>query len=506
MNSEKIPVIIGAGQVTKREASFVQGGSPIDLMAAAVKIAAEDGGVTEKYLQQADLLMTTSLFSDDGIANPPGCVADKLNLTDARCRVSGFGGVMPHAVLHHAMQEIAGGKAGLVILTGAEAQHTMQQAKNSKTFTGWNVASGRPCLPPLTPLGLFDGACETEHIHGLSLPAYVYPMFENALRRRYGCTIEEHAEKIGRLMSRLSLVAAKNPLAWFQHSFTPEEIMTLSETNRNTAFPYTKRMNAMLLVNQAAALLVASEAQAQKMGVNPLKWVYVHGYAEANDHWNVLEREGYGFSPAIEIAGRTALKQAGLTIEDIDFFDLYSCFPVAVQVTRDMLGIPENDSRDLTVTGGLPYFGGPGNNYVMHSMAQMVEVLRRHPGRTCLVTGNSFYMTKHSTAVCSTRSPENNAAATADTRTCQQAVDKRPKYEIDPTPSGRATVDTYTVIYDRDNLANKGIVIGKEENGKRFAAFTPSDPSLFSAMIEKDFCGVTGRVVSKDKINLFTPD
>jgi len=301
-------------------------------------------------------------------------------------------------------------------------------------------------------------------------------------------------------------VAAKNPLAWFQHSFTPEEIMTLSETNRNTAFPYTKRMNAMLLVNQAAALLVASEAQAQKMGVNPLKWVYVHGYAEANDHLNVLEREGYGFSPAIEIAGRTALKQAGLTIEDIDFFDLYSCFPVAVQVTRDMLGIPENDSRDLTVTGGLPYFGGPGNNYVMHSMAQMVEVLRRHPGRTGLVTGNSFYMTKHSTAVCSTRSPENNAAATADTRTCQQAVDKRPKYEIDPTPSGRATVDTYTVIYDRDNLANKGIVIGKEENGKRFAAFTPSDPSLFSAMIEKDFCGVTGRVVSKDKINLFTPD
>jgi len=96
------------------------------------------------------------------------------------------------------------------------------------------------------------------------------------------------------------------------------------------------------------------------MSIDRSKWVYVHGYAEANDHWNVLEREGYGFSPAIEIVGRTALRQAGVTIEDIDFLDLYSCFPVAVQVTRDMLGIAEDDNRLLTVTGGLPYFGGPG--------------------------------------------------------------------------------------------------------------------------------------------------
>lgn len=506
MASENIPVIVGVGQVTKKEASSVHIGSPVALMAEAVKIAAEDGGLTNERLQKADLLITTSLFSDDGIINPPGCVADKLNLAGARCRVSGFGGIMPHAMLHHAMKEIVENNAGLVILTGAEAQHTMQQAKSSKMFSGWNVTSGRPCLAPLTSSGLLDGACETEHIHGLSIPAYVYPMFENALRRRYGRTVEDHTKKIGRLMSRLSMVASGNPLAWFQESFTPEDIITVSDANRNTAFPYTKRMNAMLLVNQAAALMVTSEKQAQKMGIDRSKWVYVHGYAEANDHWNILEREGYGFSPAIEIVGRTALTQAGATIDDIDFFDLYSCFPVAVQVTRDMLGIPEGDRRDLTVTGGLPYFGGPGNNYVMHSIAQMVDVLRQHPGKTGLVTGNSFYMTKHSAAVCSTRPPKDNAAATADILLCQRDVDQRPKHEINPTPSGRAMVETYTVIYDRDNKPGKGVVIGKEENGKRFAALTPPDPSLFSAMIREDFCGVTGTVVSRDKINVFTPD
>src|SRR5512138_423039 len=149
MASENITVIVGAGQVTKREASSVIGGSPVDLMAEAVRSAAQDGGLTRQCLQKADLLITTSLFSDDGITNPPGCVVDKLDLSDAHCMVSGFGGIMPHAMLHHAMKAITENKAGLVILTGAEAQHTMQQAKNSQTFTGWNVTSPHPSLAPL---------------------------------------------------------------------------------------------------------------------------------------------------------------------------------------------------------------------------------------------------------------------------------------------------------------------------------------------------------------------
>ena len=506
MVSKNIPVIIGAGQVSQKEAGPVIGGSPVDLMVEAVKTAAEDGGLSGRDLEKARLLITTSLFSDDGIVNPPGCVAEKLDLSDARFRVSGFGGIMPHAMLHAALKVITDSNAGMVILAGAEAQHTMQQAKNLQMFTGWNLSSQRSSLPPLAPLGLFDGACETEHIHGLSLPATSYPMFENALRRRYGRTIEEHNRKIGELMSRFSQVAAKNPYAWFQESYTPDEIVTVSDANRNTAFPYSKRMNAMLGVNQAAALIVTSEAQARQLGIDSSRWVYVHGYADAADHWNILEREGFGFSPAIEIVGRTALAQAGVTLADIDFFDLYSCFPVAVQVTRDMLGIAEDDPRPLTVTGGLPYFGGPGNNYVMHAMAQMVGILRRHPGKTGLVTGNSFYMTKHSAAVCGTTPPANHTAATADISFCQKTVDRRTKYEIDPQPSGRGTVETYTVIYDRNNLPARGVVIGRAENGKRFAAFTPNDSSLFSDMVSEDFCGIRGMVVSKDKVNIFTPE
>jgi len=501
-----VPVIVGAGQVTRRQAVPVETGSPVGLMAESVRVAAEDAGLTAQALAKADLLVTTSLFSDDGIVNVAGCVADRIGLADARCRVSGFGGTVPHSMLHHAMDHIAQGRAELAVLTGAEAQYTRQQAVREKTFFGWGLSSDRDCLPPLSPVGPADGACETEHIHGLSIPAYVYPMFETALRKRYGRTIADHAKAMADLMHRFSQVAAENPYAWFQAAFSAQDIVSVSDDNRYIAFPYTKRMNAMLFVDQAAALIVTSEANADRMGIDTSKRVYLHGYAEAHDHWHVLEREAYGVSPAIEIVGRSALSQAKTTIDQIDFFDLYSCFPVAVQATRDMLGIAKDDSRPLTVTGGLPYFGGPGNNYVLHSMVQMAELLRRHPGKTGLVTGNSFYMTKHSAAVCSTHPPADNSAITADVHQCQQEVDRRPRNSIDPTPSGRPKVETYTVVYDRHNTPSKGIVIGKTEEGKRFAAYTPVDPDLLCAMVDQDFCDVSGRVVSADKVNTFTPE
>ena len=38
------------------------------------------------------------------------------------------------------------------------------------------------------------------------------------------------------------------------------------------------------------------------------------------------------------------------------------------------------EERDLTVTGGMTFAGGPWNNYVTHGVATMVGVLREDPG------------------------------------------------------------------------------------------------------------------------------
>ena len=75
---------------------------------------------------------------------------------------------------------------------------------------------------------------------------------------------------------------------------------------------------------------------------------------------------------AFELGGRRALEMAGLTIDDVAIVDLYSCFPSAVQLGAQSLGLDIN--RQLTRTGGLSFAGGPWNNYVMHSISTVVAL------------------------------------------------------------------------------------------------------------------------------------
>jgi acetyl-CoA C-acetyltransferase len=305
-------------------------------------------------------------------------------------------------------------------------------------------------------------------------------------------------------MSRFSAVAAANPYAWFPQVRTPEEIITVSPANRNTALPYTKLMNAMLMVNQSAALIVTSAGEAKRLGVGVGKPVYLHGYAEAHDHWHVLTRENYHSSPAIRAIGDKVFSDTGLTPDKIDFLDLYSCFPSSIQITRDMLGLSPDDERDLTVTGGLPYFGGPGNNYVMHVIARMVDMLRANPGRRGLVTGNSFYMTKHCACIYSTE-PVTGTPWREDFDRCQREVDDRPMPEVADDPSGTGCIETYTVTFDQRNAPDTGMIIGRTEDGRRFAAYTPKDPDLLAAMTREDFFEVKGTVTQEGLVNTFTP-
>jgi acetyl-CoA C-acetyltransferase len=218
----------------------------------------------------------------------------------------------------------------------------------------------------------------------------------------------------------------------------------------------------------------------------------------------VLSREDYHSSPAIRAIADKLRADTGWTPADMDFFDLYSCFPVAVQMTRDMFGISEDDDRCLTVTGGLPYFGGPGNNYVMHAIAEMVEVLRKHPGRRGLVTGNSFYLTRHCAAIYST-APLAGACWRSGLTDCQRAVDRRPRPKIAADPTGVGRVETYTVIFDQNGRPEMGLLIGRTEDDQRFAAYTPKDMDLLTAMTSEDFYGVRGNVTREGMVNTFVP-
>ena len=246
---------------------------------------------------------------------------------------------------------------------------------------------------------------DIEDAHGLMIPATAYPLYENALRGHYGHSIAEHQQVMGELFSRSPRWLRAIPMPWFPVARSAEEIATATPSNRYVGWPYTKFMNAMNQINQAASLLLTSVGKARSLGIPEDRWLYLHGCADTSELWHVLDRENYHSSVAIRTLAEETYAMAGRDASGLDHIDIYSCFPSAVQIARDEFGIAKDDPRPLTITGGLPFHGGAGNNYVMNSIASMADTLRAAPGTYGLVTANGGYLTKHSAGIYSTEPP-----------------------------------------------------------------------------------------------------
>ena len=311
----------------------------------------------------------------------------------------------------------------------------------------------------------------------------------------------QHLKWLGEFFSPFTKVASQNPYSWFATYRSPQEIATPSDKNRFVGFPYTKYLNAVIEVDMAAAVVMTSVAKARELGIPEAKWVYLHGCGDASDIWNVSERVNYHTSPAIRAIGKSAFAMADLAIGDVAFIDLYSCFPSAVEIGAQEFGIATNDPRGLTITGGLPYFGGPGNNYVMHSIVQMADKVRGSPGKFGLVTGNGWYVTKHSAGIYSTR-PTRGTWRREDPKSYQKDIDAMAHPAVVEQPQGAATVETYTVVLDRRGK-RFGIVVGRLADGSRFLAHTLDDDATLDWMMREEMLGRAGTATPGDATNLF---
>ena len=206
----------------------------------------------------------------------------------------------------------------------------------------------------------------------------------------------------------------------------------------------------------------------------------------------------------MRIVSEETFEMAGFGQEKLDFLDLYSCFPSAVQIACAEMGIAEDDPRGLTVTGGLPYFGGPGNNYVTHSIAEMMLKVRNSSGSFGMVTANGNYVTKQSAGIYSTTPTEKNFNP-KDPLIYQSKIDAEKGPETTDKPVGKATVETYTVMHDREG-PSFAILFGRLEDGRRFIANTPDDPGLLTDLEKSDALGLHGHVnTNSDGIAIFTP-
>lgn len=517
---DRTPILIGCGQLTRREPDFSRTGAPIELIACAARQAAEDAGPANRLLADVDTIVVIRSFADTSwrfacpfgrYLNPPKSLAQRIGATAAKRLVYTWpGGNMPQWSVNRLFEMIRRGEVGTALLAGGEALATQKAAQRAQLNLDWHEDAG----------GGFDtwgierrGWSDVEDAHGMRGAIFAYPLIETALRAARGANLAQHRTAMGRLLARFAAVARDNPLADRRAGYDAEQITEVSAANPYIGWPYTKLMSANAFVDQAAALWMTSVGHAKRLGIARDRWVYLHGGADAHDHWYLSERAAWHRSPAIRsVVGRT-LRSARVTLADIDAIDIYSCFSSAVAVACDEIGWSPDDPRGLTVTGGLPYFGGPGNNYVTHAIAQMMALLRANPGRRGLVTANGNYLTKHSAGIYCTDAPQRPMSSADDSRvdaSPADSADEQARLDALPRPTfaaaaqGSGRIDTYTVMYERERPIG-AIVLGSLDDGRRFIANTAADGALLAQMSASDFVGCPGQVRHDGGRNIFAP-
>src|SRR5947209_4861391 len=366
----RTPVLIGYGQVNHSDDidPATRSVEPVDLMVAAAREAADS-----RVIGAVDSIRVVNILSAQ-YRDPGLLLGQRIGASDFTTLYSPVGGNVPQSLVNQACLDIQRGRAGVVLLAGAETWRTRRGLKAKGSKLGWTVQD--ESVPMATVAGDdVPMAGDAELRIRLDRPAYVYPLFEQALRVANGEAQEDHLKRVGELWAQFNAVAVGNPNAWIRKPMTAEEIWHPGPQNRLISWPYTKLMNSNNMVDQGAALVLASVEQAMRLGVPQERWVYPLAGTDAHDTPAIAERDELHRSAAIRIAGARALQLAGLGIDDVDYVDLYSCFPSAVQVAAAELGLRADDpARPLTVTGGLTFAGGPWSNYVMHSIRTLAVI------------------------------------------------------------------------------------------------------------------------------------
>lgn len=475
MSPDRVPVIVGVGEVVDRPADLGLALEPLALMAQALREAdADAGGGFLTRVASLDIVNQLSWR----YADAAGELCARLDIAPARAVYGPVGGESPVRFLHEAAQRIARGDAQVAAVVGAEAQWSVNKARAAGIDLPWTpkppVSGGGPRIA-VHPLAVKLGAF---------LPVSVYPFYENASAHRWGQTPRQALAESGALWSAYSAVAAENPNAWLKRRFSPEEITAPRPDNRPIAWPYTKLMVANMAVNQGAAVILTSLAQARAAGIADERLVFVWGGAAAREPGDYLRRDHYHGS----VAQDAVLEAVGDTVEGLGAFDaleLYSCFPCVPKMARRTLGLAEGLTP--TVTGGLTFFGAPMNDYMTHAAAAMTRRLR-DGGGTGLLYGQGEFVTKHHGLVLGDR-PAPEGVRPLEDASVQVVADARrgPVPVFAEDAAGSATLETHTVLYDRDGAPTHGVAIVRAQDGSRALARVPAgDTATLNRLTDPD--------------------
>jgi acetyl-CoA C-acetyltransferase len=527
MKSRPVPILIGAAQFTQPKDAFPSL-DPLGLMIRASLDAFADNA-SKALPAIIDTVCVVNSFSRDD-ENTPHLLAKSLGVEPRDAIYSLIGGNTPQKLVNQFSRDIAAGRRRAILISGAEAIHslhrqlrgkealdwpdnvTLRQLREKNLKTNFDTLLHLGCNHEKSILETQGGKYEepnnrVEEAYDLFMPQCMYPFFETALRSLSDRTPEEHRLYMGRCYERLSCIASRNAHAWSRRKLSAEDITLARLRNRFVVYPYTVRMMANINVDQSAALIMTSVQDAQKLGIDRSRWVYPMGGVELNNIWHVTHRPQLHDSPAITEASCLALKQAGLSLHDIGVFDLYSCFPSALEISRRAIGISEDDPRDLSVTGGLAYFGGPGNNYTMHAIVAVVNRIRQDSRLKAMVTANGWYNSKHAIGIYGAE-PSDYLWEDQDVSAVQKAIDAEALPDPIEQASGILTIEAFMIRYDQDGRPERSTVIGRLQDGNRALADVRADIVDLRKLEGIELVGKTGEVrydavLGRNVINLF---
>lgn len=480
------PCIIGTARRTWNDGSATP--EPLDMWEEVARSAADDAGVPRDIIGSIDhlgLVHCQSWAYDEPVRR----LADRLAAHGICLSESILAGTSPQRLLDEAAERMLRGECSVALVVGGEALATRSAMQRCGETPNW---SNPHPSPPALPIDFDEWYLPTEMSHGV-LPAWLtFALLEQARWAARGATSQDRNE-LGEVMARLSAVAAANPDAWFRTLRSASDITQPSASNRMVAYPYTKLMTAFMDVDMAAANLMVTRRTADAWGVPEDRRAYLRGWGFARDAIHLGTRHDLSSSQAMTVATQTACAMASMSVSDIDVFDLYSCFGSAVQFARDALGLRHDDPRPISLTGGLPYHGGPSSNYMGHSISQLVDHLRANPSQAGMVTGVGMHMTKHVAAIYSPI--PGSILWRGDERSTQQwrAPSTSPDVTVVDHADERCVIRAATVVHAIDGAPDHAIAVCELPDGTR--CYARSDrPATMSAVTDGSWANADAAV------------
>jgi acetyl-CoA C-acetyltransferase len=463
MIDPRTPCVIGVAARTWRAVEVGEQGAPepLEMWEDVARSAGADAtrpGLLEE-VDSIQIVYCQTWQYDDAVAR----LAERLRADPRHRYYSGIGGTTTQQLVDRTAEQMLAGELDLALITSAEALATQRAYKKrgERYPYSFKPAEKRPFPWEAPPE-------PTEVAHEVFQAWLTFSVFDNARRARLGDTLDDYRTGIGRMLAPMTDVAAANPNAWFPVQRDCDDIVAVRPDNRMVGYPYTKYMLAVMDVDMAAALIVATHERADALGVPAERRVYLRGWCDAYDPVLVAAHTDMTRSPAMAAASAKALAAAGAGVDDVAYFDLYSCFPSSLHFATDAIGLDPLDSRGLTVTGGLAYHGGPASGYLTHSIAAMADRLRADPGALGMVSGVGMHMTKHVFGVYSTApGPLAPPAEVAP----PDAV------AVTDSHDGPAVVAAYSVVHDRDGAPTHALLVCDLPDGSRAYART-LDPEV----------------------------